>query len=353
METNITNSNNESIWDQLIRPRPVIFATLFVIGLILEFYLIYFQNASVAYTHFFYLIIVLAGLWYQKKAIWIAIFFSALYLIGESLPPFSVTLDSIFRVLMFCLTAVIIGGITDRLVVVQGRLSSHLSLLKESHNSLEIANKKLNMLSSITRHDILNLLTGLDGYLTILKKKQPEPELNEYIDKARIVTKRITSLIRFTKEYENLGVNAPAWQDCRTIIDTVERYLSLDRIMIQNDIPKETEVFADQLLDRVFFNLIDNTLRHGGDKTKVIHIYSQESDTNLKIIYEDDGVGISEEEKKHLFTRGFGKHSGLGLFLSREILSISDIAITENGISGKGVRFEILIPPGRYRLRKE
>jgi signal transduction histidine kinase len=232
-------------------------------------------------------------------------------------------------------------------------LSSHLSQLKESHNSLEIANKKLNMLSSITRHDILNLLTGLDGYLTILKKKQPEPELNEYIDKARIVTRRITSLIRFTKEYENLGINSPAWQDCRAIIDTVERYLSLEQIILQNDISTGTDVFADQLFDRVFYNLIDNTLRHGGDQTKIIHVYSQESDTNLKIIYEDDGVGISEEKRKHLFTRGFGENSGLGLFLSREILSITGITITENGIPGKGARFEILIPPEKYRVRKK
>jgi len=111
-------------------------------------------------------------------------------------------------------------------------------------------------------------------------------------------------------------------------------------------------VFADQLLDRVFYNLIDNTLRHAGDQTKMIHISSQESDTNLTIIYEDDGVGISEEEKKHLFTRGFGKHSGLGLFLSREILSITGITITENGIPGKSARFEILIPPEKYRMRK-
>ena len=346
-------TSKSSFWDLLIRPRPYIFIVLIVLGLILEFCLYYFQNISVAYTHFFYLIIVLAGLWYQKKAIWFAIFFSALYLLGESFPPFSVTLDSVFRVLMLCLVAIVIGSITDRVIVVQNRLSSHLSLLQESHKSLEIANKKLNTLSSITRHDILNLLTGLDGYLTILKKKQPDPELNEYIEKAKTVTKRISSLIRFTKEYENLGLNSPAWQDCRAIIDTVERYLSFGKIIMQNDLPNGTEVFADRLFDRVFYNLIDNTLRYGGDQTKTIHIFSQESGTSLTIIYEDDGVGLTVEEQKHLFTRGFGKHSGLGLFLSREILSITDITITENSTPGKGARFEIHIPPEKYRIRKE
>jgi len=52
---------------------------------------------------------------------------------------------------------------------------------------------------------------------------------------------------------------------------------------------------------------------------------------------------------KKLFTRGFGKNTGLGLFLSREILSITGITITENGTPGKGARFEITVPKGAWR----
>ena len=65
--------------------------------------------------------------------------------------------------------------------------------------------------------------------------------------------------------------------------------------------------------------------------------------------------GVSAEEKKRLFTRGFGKNTGLGLFLSREILAITGItitgiAITGNGVPGKGARFEITVPKGAYRF---
>ncbi len=67
--------------------------------------------------------------------------------------------------------------------------------------------------------------------------------------------------------------------------------------------------------------------------------------------YSDNGVGISPEDKAHLFTRGFGKHTGLGLFLSREILSITGITMRESGVPGKGVRFEIILPPKCYRFR--
>jgi signal transduction histidine kinase len=83
---------------------------------------------------------------------------------------------------------------------------------------------------------------------------------------------------------------------------------------------------------------------------KTIRVSSKESETGLTITCEDDGVGISAEDKKLLFTRGFGKNTGLGLFLSREILAITGITIAENGVPGKGARFEIMVPKGAYRF---
>jgi signal transduction histidine kinase len=47
------------------------------------------------------------------------------------------------------------------------------------------------------------------------------------------------------------------------------------------------------------------------------------------------------------------KNTGLGLFLSREILAITGITITENGTPGKGARFEITVPEGMYRFVKK
>ncbi|MCX6689119.1 MAG: HAMP domain-containing sensor histidine kinase [Methanoregula sp.] len=83
---------------------------------------------------------------------------------------------------------------------------------------------------------------------------------------------------------------------------------------------------------------------------KTIRVSSRESDRGLTIVCEDDGMGIPTEDKKRLFTKGFGKNTGLGLFLSREILAITGITITENGIPGKGARFEISVPKGAYRF---
>ncbi len=70
----------------------------------------------------------------------------------------------------------------------------------------------------------------------------------------------------------------------------------------------------------------------------------------LSVIFEDDGAGISDEDRVNLFEKGYGKHTGLGLFLSREILAITGIAITENGKQGEGARFEMTVPNGSFRI---
>jgi len=66
----------------------------------------------------------------------------------------------------------------------------------------------------------------------------------------------------------------------------------------------------------------------------------------LKCGFEDNGVGVSDECKKRIFNKSFGKNVDLGLFLIREILGMAEMAIHECGELGHGVRFEITIPAG-------
>ena len=70
------------------------------------------------------------------------------------------------------------------------------------------------------------------------------------------------------------------------------------------------------------------------------------------VALEDDGVGIPAADKDHVFEKGFGRHTGLGTFLSQEILAITGITIVENGVPGKGARFEMTVPRGMWRLSR-
>ncbi len=241
-------------------------------------------------------------------------------------------------------TAVCLEGMEPLLFCIDFDLSER----KRIEEDLRESNKKLQLISSITRHDINNQLMVLDAYLELLYEEVPHSHIQEYILKIRDASARISSMIRFTKMYEQIGVRAPAWQDLRPHIETAENNSHLVSIRLVNDIPAGTEVFTDTMLEKVFFNLLDNSLRHS-QRVTLIHVSCSETDGGLTIYWEDNGVGVPEEEKARIFERGYGKNTGLGLSLVREILAFTGITIHENGEPGKGARFEILVPKGVYR----
>ncbi len=141
-------------------------------------------------------------------------------------------------------------------------------------------------------------------------------------------------------------MKAPQWQDVREIIQKTAQLLDLQGIGIGIRF-KELKVFADPMLEKVFYNLIQNAVAHG-EKITTITFSAKKHPEGVVIVCEDDGVGIPDAEKELIFKRGYGKNTGLGLFLIREILSITGMSIRENGSFGKGARFEILVPNAIY-----
>jgi signal transduction histidine kinase len=219
---------------------------------------------------------------------------------------------------------------------------------KRTDEALQQARHKIKLLSSITRHDINNQLTVLRGYLQILEDQMPDSKNHEYFLKASNATQRISDMIRFTKEYEEIGIHISTWQNCHSIVDSAAKQIPPGKVIVINDIPVEAEVFADPLIIKVFYNLMENAVCYGGKITTIR--FSVEKHEGGHIIFcEDDGEGIPADQKAKIFERGFGKNTGLGLNLSREILNITGITITETGEPGKGARFEMNVPKGMYR----
>ncbi|MGB8309449.1 MAG: PAS domain S-box protein [Methanoregula sp.] len=225
-----------------------------------------------------------------------------------------------------------------------------ISKRKHAEDSLRLANKKLSLLTNITRHDINNQLTGLNGFVELLHERINDPALENYFTWITQASNRISSTIQFTKEYSGVGESAPAWQDIRSLVDIVSTQVQLKGVTVINDIPGGIKVFSDPLIIKVFYNLIENAVRYGGKKITTIRIYPRKSEGVLVIFVEDDGDGVPSGEKEKIFDWGFGKNTGLGLALSREILDITGITIQENGERHAGARFEIRIPTGYWAV---
>jgi signal transduction histidine kinase len=352
-----------SWWRILIEPHPVKLTLLVIVGLVLELYIHYYLGISVVYTHFYYLIIVIAGLWYGRKAIWIAVFFGGLHIAVTDLITGVISHDVLVRALMFCIVAFVVGTVAEQLRCYQTRLvdqNRELLVLNESlmeannqlemsQKSFETANRKLNLLSGITRHDIRNQLTGLLGYLELIKMKVHDPEVIALVEKEARTADTIMRQIEFTRSYEELGVSAPLWQDVAMSVNALKSSRPQASVNITTKLDG-LEIYADPLFEKVHENLIDNSIRHGERVKNISFTYLPYSNNAIALVYEDDGVGIHEEDKERIFEKGFGKNTGLGLFLTREILAITGITIKERGTYGKGVRFEILIPQGKYRF---
>jgi len=216
---------------------------------------------------------------------------------------------------------------------------------KRTEEALRAANRQLNLLNSITRHDIRNKVTIMSGYLELAKQLPHDPKLNSYIAKLETSTRSIGEHIEFTKIYQDLGSTEPRWQDLAAV-------LPRSRVPPEMTLQAQVDdilVYADPILEKIFFNLLDNTIRHG-KQTKTIRVFAREAPDGLTIVWEDDGGGIPAGEKEKIFGQGYGKNTGLGLFLTREILSMTGITIRETGEPGAGARFEMQVPKGGYRF---
>ena len=156
--------------------------------------------------------------------------------------------------------------------------------------------------------------------------------------------------IEFTREYQEIGIGAPVWQNLHDIIEKSGHSLNMGTIRIEEEVT-DVEILADSLFEKVVYNLIDNAIRYGNKITTIRFSITRIPD--LILIIEDDGAGIPISEKEKIFSLGFGHNTGFGLFIVREILSITNMTISEVGRPFAGARFEIRIPPGYIRFGGE
>ncbi len=236
------------------------------------------------------------------------------------------------------------GAIEQRILAIVRDISE----AKMAERALDQARKKLGLLNTVIFQDIQSTVFALSAYIQLSGSNRDGTKLNAYLDKEALLISKIVSSLNFTRNYQDLGIHPPRWQGVGQVFLYAISHLDSLKITRHMDV-EGLEIFADPLLEKVFFNLVENSFVHGQRVTE-ISLTFHESDAGLAIVLTDNGVGIPEEQKSKIFEQGGARGGGLGLFLAREILSITGIGIRETGAEGTGVRFELLVPKGAYRF---
>ncbi|MDD3399073.1 MAG: PAS domain S-box protein [Candidatus Methanomethylophilaceae archaeon] len=243
--------------------------------------------------------------------------------------------------------AMVLEWISSGIFDAEGRLTEYQSVGRDTSSfakakqSIGVAGKKMQLLCDIARQDIFSRICACRGYLELMETDDGSRPV--YAERLEGMLRKMEKDLEFTEHCEKLRDFNPQWCNIYEMV----RDNIVSGLRIQNDI-KNLEVFADPMLDKALQNICTNAEQHGGN-AKSMRISHRQQGDDLVIILEDDGVGVREDMKERIFQRCYERRYGYGLFLIREILSITDIGIRETGEFGQGARFELLVPKERYR----
>jgi signal transduction histidine kinase/HAMP domain-containing protein len=215
--------------------------------------------------------------------------------------------------------------------------------------SHENINLKMDLLFSITRQDILDNLAVIMSHLERAQLRNTHDDTQKFFNKTIGSIESIRNQISYMRALQELGLVSPKWQSVRQAFYDAVKLLPDNSLTIRTEVG-ELEIFADPLLPRVFYTLLENSLRNGVTKISAISITIRRENNLLFIVYEDNGPGIPAREKENLFGSGYNDGTWQGLFLVRELLGFTRITIRENGIFGSGARFEIEVPADKFRF---
>lgn len=228
-----------------------------------------------------------------------------------------------------------------------------ITVMMKKDEAIREAQKKIAMLSSVTRHDILNQVTVIRMLYDIMEmtaEVDPESDTWDQLSKINESALAIERQIVFTRDYEDLGSQPPAWQNLGDMVDCVAASSDEFSSVTVTCTCRNISVYADPMLERVVNELFTNAVRHGGGVTAITVSCTTTTEGSAVIAVSDDGIGIADERKNKIFSRGIGIKTRYGLYLAREILSVSGITIREVGTEGTGAVFALTVPPENWKI---
>ncbi len=233
--------------------------------------------------------------------------------------------------------------------IAQGDYSVRLEYrgrVKELAESVENFNDMAQELNSIemirndfianVSHEFKTPLSSLNGYLTLLQDPSiSEAERAEYISKAFFSIEKLNDLteniLRLSKLENQVALDAPDEyrldEQLREAIVLLEPKWNSRNISFDLDLPELVIRGQQSLLFQVWTNLISNAIKFS-DEGGTITVKLEESPHHYKVFISDEGIGMSEEQQRHIFDKFYQADSsrqsqgnGLGLALCKEIVT--------------------------------
>jgi signal transduction histidine kinase len=199
--------------------------------------------------------------------------------------------------------------------------------------------QKFRHLNAAIRHDILNQLTIVIGFLQFSEDLAPDEKFRDFIRKEITAGEKIQRLVEFTREYQDIGEQGPCWIDCTVFLGKVVNETGEDKAGL-TPLPDRWEIFAHPAIENAMERLLLYVVSERRPPVPA-KIRAGEAPEGLTIIIEDYAPPVPPEEKNLIFERGHG-NAGMDLWLAKELLSLSEISIREDGDTGG--RFVITVP---------
>lgn len=325
-------------------------AALTVACIILTVWFHFARDTGYIFPHLYYVPIILACLWWDRKGIALAVFLSVLLLVSSFTGLGSEQIwDDVIRVAVFLTVSVVIAELCAR----RKNLINTLEERVEGRTAeLQARNEELDAFSRTVSHDLIGSLSTLHGYAEVARDAALNEENAlemESIEAIETISMRISHNIEELLDYTRAGKQLDAGHAVRPSSVAAEVAENLAGLMSGMNVEVSIEesmpdILVEEIkLKQVFHNLVANSVKHAAGNGQLhIEIGGKAEEDRATIFVRDDGVGIEKDVQEEIFREfvrmsdGGGK-PGLGLGLS----------IVKRAVEGWGGRVWLESAPGK------
>ena len=369
------NESGETAWYRI-----AVLGLLLTVCVLATYYFHFVLKMEVVFTHFFYVPIILAGLWWSRRGIAMGVFLALLLLGSHVVSPLETPFGAdLARAFMFVVVGAVVGLLNERRLALEAELRAYsktleqrTSQLEERTADLEQANihlLEMDRLKSIflasMSHELRTPLNSIIGFTGILLQglagelnEEQRKQLTMVRDSSRHLLSLINDLLDISKieagkarlSLREFGLGDVA----REVMGSFAPLASRKGLEICGDIPAGITLYSDQRrLKQVLMNLVGNAVKFTDQGGVNIAARTLEEDGMLEVRVTDTGIGIEDEDMRRIFepfqqidmslTKKY-EGTGLGLYLTRKLVFLLGGDISARSECGKGSEFTFTLP---------